>query len=202
MNKATITILAVAFSLAIHFMLFYNYEKEDIDFTKQKTQQPNQVKVTFTQTTPKPLPKPIKKKIIKNVVKKVAKKKEIIKENKPVAVVKPTIVATSTKQKKDNSEELKAKQNLFLALIKETINKNKRYPKVAIRRGIEGFVEIEFKLLRNGQVISVNILNGKKIFYKATKKAISKSFPISIPNKLKESFPMTFKLKVIYNLHN
>ena len=249
MNKATITIIAVAFSLAIHFILFYNYEKKDTNFTKEKTEQPNRVKVTFKQTIPKPIPKVekkkevkkevikkeiVKKKIIKEVIepkpkpkpkkkvikkvkvvkkivpkeiKKVVKKKEVIKKevikkDTSVTTVKPVNVVNNTIQKKDNSEELRAKKNLFMVLVKETINKNKVYPRVAIRRGIEGFVKIEFKLLRNGQVIDINILNGKKTFYKSTKEAISKSFPIEIPNNLKESFPMTLTLKIVYNLHN
>ena len=47
---------------------------------------------------------------------------------------------------------LQIKQNLFYKKIRIKINKNKSYPRKAIRRGIGGNIKVQFLLLKNGDI--------------------------------------------------
>ena len=96
-------------------------------------------------------------------------------------------------------KQLQIKQNLFFKKIKTTINKNKSYPRKAVRRGIEGDIKISFTLLENGNVKDIKIISGKNIFKKSAIKSIQKSFPIKIDNKLFK-FPKIFTIKINYML--
>ena len=115
---------------------------------------------------------------------------------------KPIVKQIVTKRqitKTVNEDEIKAKQNIFFANLKKRINKNKSYPKVARRRGIQGEINVEFTISANGNIADIKILEGRKLFHKSVKKAIEKSFPVEIPQEL-FSFPLTFSLKVLYKL--
>jgi len=156
---------------------------------------------------PKPKPKPtpklksyikpdllkaiIKKEPIpKKIEKKSTKKTQIKKNNSLIKKVLPTI----------DLEELKIKQNLFYQKIKTTINKNKYYPKKAIKRGIEGDIKISFILLSSGEVKDIKVMSGKNIFKKSAINSIQKSFPMQIDDKLFK-FPKKFNIKLNFKLN-
>ncbi|EQB35357.1 hypothetical protein M947_08730 [Sulfurimonas hongkongensis] len=114
---------------------------------------------------PKKKPKPIKNEVVKNevvkneVVKKEVIKQEIVKETPPQVVVKEEIVQVQTKQEivqevvqeeKPIFDE-KAKES-FIAGLYEALNENKRYPKMAKRRKLEGVCEVSFTLNKDGSL--------------------------------------------------
>ena len=124
-----------------------------------------------------------KKKIAKKKIKKLQKTtkkfipKRVVKQSKNRAKTPPT---NSLKQK-------------YYALIRKKIEANKRYPNRAFRRRLSSKVEVEFKVSKDGKLKDIKILSGKKIFYKASKKAIQKSFPIKID---KDLFQEDFIIKI------
>lgn len=145
---------------------------------------------------------PVKKKIVqKKEVKKIVKEvkpqpivqqKQIVQKDviaKPVQPIAPITPKVDVTQIKNN----------FLMLLRKTINKNKFYPRVAQRRGIEGNVKVSFRIMNNGQVDAIKIVSGKRVFNKAVTQAIEKSFPIQIPKELQD-FPMAVNLQLNFSL--
>ncbi|MEA3354280.1 MAG: TonB family protein [Campylobacterota bacterium] len=175
--------------------------KETVKFTviAQKSEPPvKKPEKKIEKKVEKPQEKIVKK---TEPVKKIEKpKKKIVTKTKPVkkepkkivkkATPKPLIQKTQIKQNKTVSKskstltdpnDLKIKKNKYYTTIKETISKNKRYPKIAVRRGIQGDVKVKFTISPNGELVSFNIIDGKKVFKKSIQKAITQSFPIKPP---------------------
>jgi len=156
----------------------------------------------------KPKPKPKPKKIIHKKKKIVKKVKPIIEEEyftpEPVEVVKyvepqviqaaPTPPKPAPKPKADKSAEKRA----FLRIVRGQIKANKKYPKMALRRHTEGSVEVMFDIGANGNVSNIRFLNGRSILQKSVRKAVTRSFPISIPANIRSEFPM-YNISVTIN---
>jgi len=155
----------------------------------------------------KPKPKPKPKKIIKKPKpkpKKIIKKKKailkpIIKEEyftpapkKVYKYVEPQIIQAprppqpAEQPKADKSAEKRA----FLRTVRSQIKNNKKYPKMALRRHIEGSVGVIFDIGTNGSVSNIRFQNGKSILQKSVRKAVTRSFPINIPSNISNEFPM------------
>ena len=96
-------------------------------------------------------------------------------------------------------QEREAKQNLFIQQLRERINKNKSYPMSARRRSIEGSIEMQFYLLKNGQVKDISFISGKKTFQNSATEAIKKSFPIKVEQDL-FTFPKKFQITLAYDI--
>lgn len=146
----------------------------------------------------------VKKKIEKEVVKNKAKqepKKKMHAESEPIKQVKKQALvkkSTKTAKKKKVQEVDYEKEYLSVNLKKilTEIRKNIRYPKVARRRGIEGVVNVEFKLYPNGSIGSINLLSGHKLLKKSAFKAIEKASK-DFPKVLK---PILLRLPIAYTL--
>ena len=135
----------------------------------------------------KPKPKPVKKP--KNIVKKIIPKTQY-KQN--ISKVKKTIIDNQAIKKR---EILK---NQYYLKIKKTIAQNKSYPRKAIRRGIEGIVEVSFIISPKGELLSYKIVSGKKVFHKSAIKALKTSFPIAPPpNIITKNTELSIKLKYV-----
>ncbi|MBU1667593.1 energy transducer TonB [bacterium] len=147
----------------------------------------------------KPKPKP--KKVIKKPTPKPTPKK-IVKESKPVHHTQaPTKVlqAVATAQAAVSPKVNKsAEKRAFLNQVRSKIIANKKYSKIALRRHIEGSVKVKFDIIANGSVSNIRFVNGKPILQKSVREAITKSFPIRIPNSLKDQLPM-YNISVTVN---
>jgi protein TonB len=80
------------------------------------------------------------------------------------------------------------------------INSHKIYPRSAKKRGIVGSVYIKFTINRDGTVSNIR-LKGKSIFYRASKSAVLKSFPIS-KKEYGRLLPMSVTLTLKYNINH
>jgi len=89
-----------------------------------------------------------------------------------------------------NSPNLTKAKRAFLKNIRDTINSNKIYPKRAKRMGIEGKVRVIFDIDKSGNVLNIRTSNAPNILKKAVIRAIRKSFPVAIPQKLQSLFPL------------
>ncbi len=198
-------------------------ETKAIKKVVKKEQKPQKKKIVkkIPEKTPKKKivkkfekPKKIEKKIVKKVekkpekkivkkIEKPIKKKEILvkKELKPQNQSPKKVTSKALKKDKENeSEKIKELQNKYFAQISQTINKNKSYPKRAVLRNLQDDIKIEFMISPKGELLSFNIIKGKKIFYKSAKKAIEKSFPMTPPSGILSS-NKKIKLTLAYRLN-
>jgi len=173
---------------------------------KVKQQEPKKIVKKITE---KKVPKkiePFKKEVVKKktvksdivkkeVEKKTQKKSEPLKQVKKQALVKKSI-HTAKKKKPQKVDYEKEYLSVNLKKILTEIQKNIRYPKVARRRGIEGTVNIEFKLYPNGSIGLIKLLTGHKLLKKSALKAIEKA-SVNFPKVAK---PILLRLPISYTL--
>lgn len=141
-------------------------------------------------------PKPVKnkpekpKKEHKKPVEKVVQKEEV---TEVVAAVPPP---TKTPPKEEvsapsiNQNQIDTIETKYLAKVRATIEKNKIYPKAAKRLNQTGKVNVNFDILKNGEIRNVKVL-GKSSFAKLDEASIELLIKISnfdeIPEELKKS---------------
>ena len=146
--------------------------------------------------------KPKEKKIEKE---KVVKKEEIKEQKNPTKEenVKENIV-NSTIQKETKElpatkpvvDEKKEYLEKHLALIRDLINQNIKYPLKAKKLSIQGVVTVKFKLNENGVIENITIIDGHKFLQNATIEAIeeaSKKFP-KTNKSIEIQIPIEYKL--------
>ncbi|MCT7605893.1 TonB family protein [Aliarcobacter butzleri] len=141
-------------------------------------------------------PKPVKnkpekpKKEHKKPVEKIVQKEEV---TEIVAAVPPP---TKTPPKEEvsapsiNQNQIDTIETKYLAKVRATIEKNKIYPKAAKRLNQTGKVNVNFDILKNGEIRNVKVL-GKSSFAKLDEASIELLIKISnfdeIPEELKKS---------------
>jgi protein TonB len=135
-----------------------------------------------------------KKRIKKRVINKRYIKKRSAKRNKK-ALSRNKIIKKRSTNKKEASP---ARKNKFLNQLRAKISRNKTYPRIAQRRGMQGSVKVRFTILRNGDVSNIQI-TGKKVFYKSARNAVKKAFPINV-KKAPLSLPTTVNLTLHYQI--
>lgn len=160
---------------------------------KEKPKQVIKKKPIPKKIVKKLIEKPVEKKIVKKIIKEpIIEKKETVEKviqktlpKKSNTVKKTVIKQHKTIVKKEtpaiDTKLIKLKQKQYYTKIKQTIDKNKSYPRMAVKRGIEGDVKVKFTISEKGELISFNILDGKRIFKKSIVNAIKSTFPLTPP---------------------
>jgi len=153
----------------------------------------------------KPLPEPEKLKPLPVEPKKPVeqkpepKKEEPTKEDKkPQKKKVKKSVAPCAQQSIKKQHFSATERDIFLAKVRSRIDKNKIYPKIAMRRGMQGSVQVSFTILPNGNVANISV-SGPRVFHESTKKAVQKAFPISVKN-IPISLPKTVSFTMHYRL--
>lgn len=150
---------------------------------------------------PPPEPKIEKTKPIEVPKPEPVVKKPEVKKEKPKKVVKKTRKKPRPTHKKSTLKSTKKQQstavekNLFLAKVRDRINKHKSYPRIAKRRGMQGSVKVDFTIQANGHVSGI-MVSGPKAFHTSAKAAVKKAFPVSVKN-----VPISLPQKVSITLH-
>ncbi len=132
------------------------------------------------------------KRVIKEIVPTYNRTSRVIKKVEPItppqpvvkSIIKPTKIVTAPK---DNGMAKRA----FLRKVREQIVANKRYPKLAYRRHIEGSVKVRFDITAQGEVTNIRFINGKSIFQKSIRRTLQHTFPISIPPNMRGKLPIS-----------
>ena len=178
---------------------------------KQNTK-PKSIAKPITKPKPKAIEKPKKKKIlkkkklkpkkkiVKRKFKKINPKKKPVKKSKKIQKTKIKQHRSTSKKNIDNKQIKKREilKNKYFQKIRQIINRNKFYPKRALRREIEGEVKVSFIISPKGELISYHIIKGKKVFYKSALKALKTSFPLQPPlNIITKNTKLSIKLKYI-----
>ena len=102
-------------------------------------------------------------------------------------IEEPVIKASSAPQQKVKNDQYK---KAFLRNVRSNIIANKKYPKLAKRRHIEGSVKVRFDITQSGEVTNIRFINGKRVFHKSIRKTLEQTFPVSIPNRVRAELPI------------
>lgn len=140
---------------------------------------------------PKPKPKPKRKKKVKKPkkVEPVIIPEPIVQEPIVEQVIAP-VVTVDTSSIKDQ----------YTSEIRREIRKHLFYPKMAKRLRMQGIVQVAFRVLKNGDITDIRVLNNpKKLLGKGAIKTLKALSLRAIPTELNESFmdiniPIEFKL--------
>lgn len=201
---------------------FYMFSEDSLSkSSKSKSESVQRVSINLVepkQETQKKT-KNIEKKVVKKLIKKDKPKEKIVKKIEPKRLEKKTerkvvkkepikqnltpqktTSKTILKDKNIEAKKIKEIQNKYFATISETINKNKSYPRRAVLRNLQDDIKVEFTISQKGELLSCNILEGKKIFHNSAQKAIEKSFPLTPPKGILNS-DTKLKLTLAYKLN-
>lgn len=165
----TITVLAITITMGLFAFMAFLINNDNVEIT---TPEPDVSISLYKIPEPKkPLPPkrmPAKPKVTeppKVLVTKNISSKGVLsyKPNLPIDVVNPKL--DFTQSRKDMNHDAHP-----------IVRVNPKYPMVAAREGIEGWVKLKFDINNLGEVINVEVIssNPKKIFDKAAKRALSK----------------------------
>ena len=162
---------------------------------------------------PKPIPKPIpapkkipnpkpieeKKVLEEEIVEELSKEENVELQKKEKTLEQDSSGSKQIAESQISTDELEAQKNVFLQELRETIKRNKIYPRIARVRAIQGEVSLVFYVLSDGSLVNVDIISGRKMFHKAIKKAIEKSSPIvNAPDIF--TYPLEVSLKISFRL--
>ena len=100
-----------------------------------------------------------------------------------------------------NNQEMISKRNAYFTLIKQTIEKQKYYPKNALRRGIESDMVVKFTITPFGDLVNVSIVDGNRAFESSLIEAIEATFPLTPPKNILHS-NTTLTLMVSYKIRD
>lgn len=168
-------------------------EPKRVELNKEKkvfkAKQKEQIKPNMSQKKKTIQPQKEKKIIVE---KKVIHQKEEVTKALHVKAPKPVVVMTSQK----NYEKEK---NAYFELLHKKIEANKSYPRLAQKRNIEDKVSVSFIISPQGELLSYEVLHGKKIFHNSALEAIKKSFPLK-PKKEIFHTNLTINMEIIYQL--
>lgn len=166
--------------------------EEEVQEIEPEPEPPKPEPLPIEPVVPKPEPKKpeVKKKDIKKEIKKKVKKPK----KKKVKKAYTPSARQSTRKQHHSAKE----RDLFLAKIRSRINKHKRYPRIAKRRGMQGSVEVRFTIMPSGKVSNIS-LSGSRVFYKSAQKAVEKAFPVSVENA-PVTLPKTVSVILNYRL--
>ncbi len=138
----------------------------------------------------KPEPK-IEKTVEKTIEKPIARIVKNTENEEKIVPVKQTTQSTITQktipiitETEINSQTIQNKKKQYFQLIKEEIKKHKYYPPNALKRGIECDIKVKFIVSPAGQLVSLESIEGNKIFHNSVKEAIEKSFPLLPPENI------------------
>lgn len=152
-------------------------KKKIIKKTKPKPKAKKRIK-----PKPKPKPKPVIEEVYNEpIIEEIYPKP--IKKTEPKPVIK---TAPPPTQKVD----LSAHKQRFKDRVRANIIANKKYPRMAKRRRIQGTVHVVFDINRDGRATNIRTSGASMLLQKATKRSIKKSFPINIPDVIIGEFPM------------
>lgn len=107
--------------------------------------------------------------------------------------IKPKIIESSKPTESNiNLTDEKAKIELFYQNIRGQINSN--IDKSTLKSG--EFINIRLTILKDGRYEQLTFIEGNKEYFELVKPSINKTFPIEIPNDIKNNFPRYFRMKI------
>jgi protein TonB len=146
----------------------------------------------------KPKPKPKRKKRVKKPKKKI--KHVVVPKPEPIIeeiIKEPIVEQVIAPVKTIDTSSIK---DAYTSEIRRQIRKHLFYPKMAKRLHMQGEVHVAFRVLKDGTITNIRVINApKKLLAKGAVKTLKKLSLRPIPSVLNESFldiniPIEFKL--------
>ena len=194
-----INFITFALSLLLHAALFIQFS--NIAMSSSQAQAPvYDTRISLNLLTPVKQKqqkvvevKPLKPKKVAR--KKIKKQKKIIQAEQEQAVA-PIIKKEVLRQQVD---EVPIRQRYFSTLLTH-IEGHKYYPRSARHRGIEGSIQVSFRLLANGSITGLMASGGPSILRRAAKSSVTDALPLplcppEITCPMQVSYAMQFKLR-------
>ena len=113
---------------------------------------------------------------------------------------KPALAAEASSGSVEDPALLEQAKHEYLRRLMAHIEAHKHYPRAARRRGIEGEVEVNFRLLPGGEVADVSVGRGHRILRKAVEQAIAAAQPLPQP-PLSLQLPLAVSFSVVFSLN-
>lgn len=202
----TIRIVALTVSLLLHGVWFIQAGGES--GAKQPLAKPQQTSVTrlaFTapqqevmkqEKQEKPVErkeekaKPVKREVVRNEPQAEPPQQEQLASIPEAAAEAPMLDEGLIEQ-----ERLR-----YLAEVMAHIEKYKRYPKTARRRGISGELNVRFQLLADGSVDGLTVVGNSDLLIGAVRRSVEKAMPLPLPPaSLHCPLPCQFRMKFSLN---
>lgn len=206
LNEKQIRLSTLVFSALLHGALF-------VQLTNQTASSQAQAPTVATRISLNLLPQPKQhQQVVKDVAppkpkqkqpeKRKPKKRKVIKQKKEVKpvvrekAVAPKVARDVQRHLSDNYAQVKQR---YLSNLLIHIEGYKYYPMTARRRGIEGSIEVSFRLLEDGNISHLTAGNGPSILRRAAKSAVDQALPLPVPPPeikcpLQISYSMQFQL--------
>jgi len=162
-----------------------NFTAPQREVVKQEVQ-PVQEKVVAKKEKAKP---------VKKVVPKVEPQPEAPQEEQLLSM--PTTAATAPMLDEGLIEQ---ERQRYLAEVMAHIERFKRYPKTARRRGVTGELHVRFMLMPDGSVKGLIVRNGPEVLIAAARESVEKAVPMPTPPK-KVHCPMECEFRIRFNLN-
>ncbi len=177
------------------------HKSAEDDKVRQKIEAPKPAPKLKTTLEPMPklatIPKVISKKVVKTrTTKRLSSKVKSQKAKKPKSKRRTQKQSRSKKRGKSTRKSNAVGKSHFINRLRSKIERNKKYPKIAQKRGMQGSVKVKFTITSSAKPSHITV-KGSKVFVTATKSAIKRSFPISTKGV---SLPMNITLTINYHL--
>lgn len=194
-----INIITLCFSLLIHAALFIQFSNTAMNSSQaQAPVYDTRISLNFLAAVKQTQQKPVELEQVKP--KKVGRNK-IKEKNKDLALTHEQAAATKISndvQRQQLNGNMQIRQRYFSTLLTH-IEGYKYYPRTARSRGIEGSIQISFRLLEDGKISGLTASGGPLILRRAAKNSVSDALPLPIcpPDitcPMQVSYAMQFKL--------
>lgn len=194
-----INIITLCFSLLIHAALFIQFSNTAMNSSQaQAPVYDTRISLNFLAAVKQTQQKPVELEQVKP--KKVGRNK-IKEKNKVLALTHEQAAAAKISndvQRQQINDNMQIRQRYFSTLLTH-IEGYKYYPRTARSRGIEGSIQISFRLLEDGNISGLTASGGPLILRRAAKNSVSDALPLPIcpPDitcPMQVSYAMQFKL--------
>lgn len=185
------------FSIFIHAALFVQFTNMNVSSQAQAPQIATRISLNL-------LPPPKQQQQVQEIPEpkrpRQAEAKRIIKKKKLQQLQHEKAIAPKrAKEVQRQQDDVPTKQR-FLARILTHIEGYKYYPRAARQRGIEGSIQVSFRLLKNGDISGLTANNGHLILRRAAKAAVNKALPLpacppEVACPMQVSYAMQFELR-------
>lgn len=195
-----INLITFLLSLLLHAALFIQFSNTAM--SSNQVQAPvHDIRISLNLLPPvkKQQQKVVDVKALK--AKKIAKKKIKQKKKKIIQPVHEQAVAPKISQEVQRQhidDQLPIRQRYFSTLLTH-IEGHKYYPRSARHRGIEGSIQVSFRLLANGNITGLIASGGPLILRRAAKSSVTNALPLplcppEVTCPIQVSYAMQFKL--------
>ncbi len=196
-----INFITLLVSLLIHAALFIQFSNTAMSSQAQAPLYDTRISLNLLPPVKQKQQKVVEVKPLKP--KKVAKKK--IKKKKKKKIIQPVheqAVAPKIKkevQRQQVDDVVPVRQRYFSTLLTH-IEGHKYYPRSARHRGIEGSIQVSFRLQANGSISGLIVSGGPLILRRAAKSSVTSALPLplcppEITCPMQVSYAMQFKLR-------